>query len=571
MFLAEKTDILKDFLAISRWESAVTILIFITLQISLWIFLKKIKLKFMYRVLIGLGIGLVYGLSLQAIIGFPDQNAYDGYENSSHNLYWVYELKVWAEFFSKIFINGVKLLTIPIVFIAMFKITAKPSSKNVGIITIKGIGLLLLNVAFAFVVTFALGMLTNVGKVEGLSVFDNNTNSEKGKSLVPLPSIIWGYLPDNFFSTMAASSIIPVMVVGALAGLSVKILSKRKSVEMEAVRKAMDTGWDIIISILMTFMKFMPLAVMSMITVSIVTRPIGMLAVIGKVIGVGYLGILISIGWLTLLIFLSGMKVSGWWKSAWRPLIQGFATQSSNATLPVTIDTIKNDLKVGEVAANTIGPISTTMGLIACAGVQAGLATSILWTGTDSSSVVHEMGFIGFFLISLLVTIIASLGIAGVPGTATVVTVGVIGGIGFPGFTDSVLAFIAPLDGLFDMGRTGANVLGAVAVAPIVAKSEGLIEQDSPLLGYKGILKQNLILSKKKTKEAYIENLQNIKKTYATKVSDKEITKDLKEQYNLEKLEALKELENSYNVDRANLKEAFIDQIASYKKGENIE
>ncbi|QEH61650.1 proton/glutamate symporter [Spiroplasma chinense] len=522
-FATENTSILRDFVSISTWQSLVAVLLFVGIEIGFWILLKKFKIKFMYRILAGFAIGLVYGLVIQGIIGFPDKDQLEGYKDPEHNFYWVSELNVWAEFFKRIFINGVTLLTIPIVFIAIFKITAKPSSRGVARITLKGAALLLSNVAFAFAVTYALGIWLNVGVVKGYSLVSTDGGASSGRDNVPLPSLIWGYLPNNFFLTLTGTSIIPVMVLGALAGGSVKLLSRRKAVEMEAIRKAMDTGWDIIMSMLMTFMKIMPLAVMSMITVSITSRPIGMLAVIGKVIGIGYVGIAISIGWLTLLIFLSGMKVSGWWKHAWKPLVQGFATQSSNASLPITMGTLKEDLKVSENVTGTIAPISTTMGLMACAGVQAGLATSILWTGTGTGSVVHDMGFFSFTLLSLVITLIASLGIAGVPGTATVVTVGVLGGLGFIGFADSVLAIIAPLDGLFDMGRTGNNVLAAVAVAPIVAKSEGQIEEGSPLLSEKGILRQKAILNKINIKEEFAVKIENTTRTYNKSVNVKGI------------------------------------------------
>lgn len=71
---------------------------------------------------------------------------------------------------------------------------------------------------------------------------------------------------------------------------------------------------------------------------------------------------------------------------------------------------------------------------------------------------------------SLVICLVASLGIAGIPGTATVVTSGVLGGLGFSGYFNSVYAIIGALDGLFDMGRTGANVLGGVFASTLTAK-----------------------------------------------------------------------------------------------------
>ncbi|AGR41975.1 dicarboxylate/amino acid:cation symporter [Spiroplasma diminutum] len=530
LFLAEEKghNLLRDFLAISTWQSLTAIIIFISLQIGLWFFLKKYKFAFMYRVILGMSIGLIFGIILQSIIGFPGSDSFEEISKPENKFYWIYELNIWASFFKNIFINGVYLLTVPIVFIAIFKITSKPGETGLGRITVKGIILLLFNVAIMFTITFFLGLLFKVGLGFELS----SDSSVTGKDNVPLPQIIWDYIPNNFVGALAKNSIIPVMVVGALAGGSVKILSKRKHVEMEAIRKAMNTGWDVIMSILMTFMKIMPLAVMSMITVSITSRPIGSLVSIGKVIGVGYLGVVIALGLLTFEIFLSGIRPGAWWKKAWKPLVQGFSTQSSNASLPIAMDTLTQEMKVNGKASNTIQPISTTMGLIACAGVQSGLATSILWTGTETGSAVHNMGLFTFFIMALFVTIIASLGIAGVPGTATVVTVGVLGGIGFGGYAGSVLQVIAPLDGLFDMGRTGANVVGGVAVATIVGKSEGLIEEGSDLLSEKGIAHQKVILENKKNKDDYLNTINSLKSSALKELKNKELTTEQRKDIN---------------------------------------
>ncbi|AOG60238.1 proton/glutamate symporter [Spiroplasma helicoides] len=552
------TNVLENFLAMSSWQSFVAILIFISVEIGFWFVLKKYKIKFMYRIISGLIVGLIFGIIVQSIIGFPQKEAFEGYKNVDVKNHWVYQLSIWVEFFKRIFINGVTLLMIPVVFIAMFKITATQKNNNVTRITLKGAAMLLINVAFAFTVTFFLGYFFNVGQVDGQSLTDDGTTNDRYNS-VALPNLISGFMPSNFFSTLAGTSVIPVMILGALAGGSVRILSKRKSVEMDAIRKSMTTGWDITMSILMTFMKLMPLAVMSMITYSIITRPIGQLAIIGKVIGVGYLGIFIAIAWVTLLIFLSGIKTSKWWKFAWRPLLSGFSTQSSNATLPTTMDTLKNDFKVSETVAGILGPLSTYMGLIACAGIQSGLALSILWTGTGSDSVVHQMGFIQFFFLGMLVTVISSLGIAGIPGTATVVTVGVVGGLGFGAFTQSVLNIIAPLDGLFDMGRTGANVLAGVGVATIVARTEGQIEDGSPLLTQVGIIKQKRLLTLNQQKTEKEELLKVKDKQLSTLIFAKEISREQKQ-------EQKKVLQNEIDLIKSNYKKNVSETKEKFQK-----
>ncbi|QIN44763.1 dicarboxylate/amino acid:cation symporter [Mycoplasma capricolum subsp. capripneumoniae] len=517
----EKTNVLLDkFLAIGSWQAAIAVIVFIGIQIGLWFTFKKFKFKFIYRVLIGLAIGLVFGIIIQAVYKFPQNGLVneklpttitkDGVQQTQTNpnfKLWVYQLDIWISLAKNIFINGILLLTAPVVFIAIFRVTSKKGNKNVGRISLKGVGLLLLNTAFAFVITFWLGYLIKVGSGSGLSL-DHSIVKNVPKETQPLPKIVWEYLPNNFIQPWLGSMVIPLMVIAGLIGNSVKILSKKKPVEMDAIRKGMDVAWNIVISVLMTFMKIMPLAVMSMIASSVISKPIGALATIGKVLGLGYLGLTISLIFLTLLLFINKINVIAWWKLSFKILIQGFATQSSNATLPMSIETLKDEVKIDDSAVSTIAPLSTTMGLMGCAGVQSGVITSLLWTGATNASF-HSMGLFTFFILAFFITLIASLGISGIPGTATVLTSGVLSGLGLSVWFAPVYVIVGSLDGLFDMGRTGVNVTSGVVVTTIVAKTEGLIAEDSTILSKQQLERQKII--KEKNQKRKYKKLKKLK------------------------------------------------------------
>lgn len=126
-----------------------------------------------------------------------------------------------------------------------------------------------------------------------------------------------------------------------------------------------------------------------------------------------------------------------------------------------------------------------------CAGVQSGVITSLLWTGTNDTAI-HSQGLVVFFILALLITLVASLGISGIPGSATVLTSGVLSGLGLGAWFGPVYAIVGSLDGLFDMGRTGVNVTSGAVVATLVAKNEGLINSESNILSAKLLAKQEL-------------------------------------------------------------------------------
>ncbi|UWD34657.1 dicarboxylate/amino acid:cation symporter [Mycoplasma cottewii] len=493
MILADKKPnvLLDKFLAISSWQALVSILVFSLISALLWFGFKKYKIKFIYRILIALALGLTFGILIQAINNFPKEGL--------SNVSWAVQLDIWVSLFKKIFINGILLLTAPVVFLAIFRVVSKPGKKNIARISIKATSLLLLNTAFAFIVTFWIGILLNVGKGVHLQPIGETAN--KKFETQALPTIIWNYFPANFVQPWLANAVVPLMVLGFLFGSSVKILSKKMPEEMEKIRKGADVAWKLVISVLMTFMKIMPLAVFSMITSSIISKPIGALGSIGKAIGVGYIGLTISLVWITLMLLAFKINVINWWKHSFKVLIQGFATQSSNATLPMLINTLKDDIKVDDSVVSTVAPLSTTLGLMGCAGVQSGVITSFLWTGAQHDNNLTSMGLVVFFILALFITLVASLGISGIPGTAGVVTAGVLAGLGFGAYFQGVYSIIGALDGIFDMGRTAVNVTSGTAISTIVGKTEHLIEDSTTVISESEKQRMEISLDKKLKKQ----------------------------------------------------------------------
>lgn len=475
-------NLLRDFIGISHWQSLVAILIFFSIVTALSIFIKKTKIKFPIRIFIGMGLGLIFGISIQAITGFNNNNITNptlpGNDNPANPNYieWVGELARWVELIKNIFITGITMLTIPIVFLAISRISAKKLSNTNKLIKMSasGIAILLINVAVAFCISFGLGMVFKIGQNFHLS----ESGSYNKTTTVNLPSLIAGYIPNSFVGVFTQLLIIPVIILGALVGYAIKKLTKRNEEQMDKARNALEIMWKIIISILTMFIKIMPFAVLSMLASAIMNQPIARLGDIGIIIGVAYLALIITFIWHLLTLYLFGINPLEWIKKMQRPIIAGFTSQSSNAALPIALDSLKKDLKVKSEVSDTVMPLTTTIGLSGCAGVQSGIILSFLWFAVINQGNFPQWSIALLFINGLIITLIASLGIAGVPGTASVVTAGVLGGLGFGSYYLSVYSIIGALDGLFDMGRTAVNISGGLQATSIVARQNDMIEYE---------------------------------------------------------------------------------------------
>ncbi|MBE4704105.1 dicarboxylate/amino acid:cation symporter [Spiroplasma platyhelix] len=558
----DNIDLLRDFLGISHWESVVAIIIFFAIITALSIFIKKTKIKFPIRIFIGLSLGLVFGISIQAITGFNNNNItnpilpgnVDPPVDNPNYIEWAGQTARWVELIKNIFITGITMLTVPIVFLAIARISAKKLAATNKLVkmSISGIAILLVNVAVAFCIAFGLGMVFKIGQNFQLSA----EGSYDKTSTIGLPALIAGYIPNSFIGIFTQFLIIPVIILGALVGYAIKKLTKRNEAQMDKARNSLEIMWKIIISILTMFIKIMPFAVMSMLASAIINQPIARLGDIGIIIGVAYLALVITFIWHLLTLYLFGVNPWEWLKKAQRPIVTGFTSQSSNAALPIALDSLKNDLKVEEEVSDTIMPLSTTIGLSGCAGVQAGIILSFLWFSVINQGDFPQWTIALLFINGLIITLIASLGIAGVPGTAAVVTAGVLGGLGFGGYYASVYGIIGALDGLFDMGRTAVNISGGLQATSIVARQNDMIDDDK--LNLKNYPFKPLYLLNKKygkkieKRKAKQKSINDLRSEYQVKINEIKLKNNEHKTVEIKKLKL--ELRNKIKVIKTNKK-----------------
>jgi Na+/H+-dicarboxylate symporter len=124
-------------------------------------------------------------------------------------------------------------------------------------------------------------------------------------------------------------------------------------------------------------------------------------------------------------------------------------------------------------------------------GVDARVASFVLPLGAtiNMSGLSIYLGMVAIFasnaygielslmqLVTIAVTTtLVSIGAAGVPGAALVVMSLVLSSVGLP---LEVIAVVAAVDRLLDMGCTAVNVTGDTVTAVMVAKSEGVLDEE---------------------------------------------------------------------------------------------
>lgn len=145
-----------------------------------------------------------------------------------------------------------------------------------------------------------------------------------------------------------------------------------------------------------------------------------------------------------------------------------FSTSSSAATLPVTMDCVRDNLGVSKETTSFVLPIGATVNMDGTSMYQA-IAVVFLaqFHAVDLS--------IGQQLTIVLTATLASIGSAAVPSAGLIMLIIVLESVGL---NPAWVAIIFPVDRILDMCRTTVNVTGDCSVATIVADSEGQLNRD---------------------------------------------------------------------------------------------
>ena len=146
-----------------------------------------------------------------------------------------------------------------------------------------------------------------------------------------------------------------------------------------------------------------------------------------------------------------------------------FSTASSNATLPVTLKTAKNEIGINNKIAGLTIPLGATINMDGTAIMQ-GVATVFIAHAYNIDLSLSS------YLTVILTATLSSIGTAGVPGIGLITLTLVLTQVGLP---VEGIAMIIGIDRLLDMVRTAVNVTGDVSVTTLVAKTENQLDENT--------------------------------------------------------------------------------------------
>ena len=370
----------------------------------------------------------------------------------------------------QLFVNALQLVIVPMVFtsiaLAMCKIS---DTKKLGRISYKTILGFLVTSVFALALAGAVGFI-----IKNLGLFTANVENVTAQAGVasstnPLLIIVQA-IPNNITAAFSTNgSILAVVFVAVVLGLCINTLGEKIKV-LKTLLEEINSIITVFLSFIIT--KFGPVAIFVLITRTFAIYGVDNLkpALVYVITTVFTLLLFLVFGYA--LFIGARLNPIKFVKKIGKVALFGFSTSSSAATLPLNTKTTTEELGVSEDIASFILPLGMTVNMNGTAIMQVIAAIFI------ATSAGYDVT-IGNIVVIALLALISSVGTPAAPGAGAIILFTVLTGMGYNNDA-AILAYslILAINRPIEMLVTSLNVVGDAATSVVVAKSEGMLDEE---------------------------------------------------------------------------------------------
>jgi proton glutamate symport protein len=268
--------------------------------------------------------------------------------------------------------------------------------------------------------------------------------------------------PTSVVDAMARGDILQIVVFATFFGIAVAALGARAG----PVLDLLETTAEVMFKVTGYVMVFAPLGVFAAIAATVGTKGLAILFTLGKLLALMYFGlaifIVVVVGGVSYLIRVPFLTFA---RAIREPFLIAFTTASSEAALPKALEVMEQ-----------FGVPKNIVGFVLPTGYSFNLDGTTLYLSLASVFVAQmagvEMTF-GQQIGMMLTLMLTSKGVAGVPRSALVVLTATLGQFRLP-LEGAVI--LLGIDQLMDMGRTAVNVMGNCIATAVVARWEGVFD-----------------------------------------------------------------------------------------------
>lgn len=364
------------------------------------------------------------------------------------------------------FIRLMQMLVVPLVFCSLVcGSMAIGDTKNLGKVGVKTIGFYITTTAIAVVIAITTAYVIDPGiglDMEAIQVAEVSNTTSTTSIVDTLLNII----PKNPIGSMANGDMLPIIVFALFVGVMLAKLGNKTDV----VATFFSQFNDVMMEMTMAVMKLAPIGVFCLISRTFATVGFAAFQPMLKYMGSVTLGLVIQcfVVYQVLLFIFTRLNPLKFIKKFAPVMGFAFSTATSNATIPMSIDTLTKKMGVSKQISSFTIPLGATINMDGTSIMQ-GVAVVFI-----AQAYGIDLTFSNLVTVVLTATI-ASIGTAGVPSVGLVTLAMVLTSVGLP--TEGI-ALIMGIDRILDMLRTAVNITGDAVCTTIVCHQEGALDRE---------------------------------------------------------------------------------------------
>ncbi|WP_435645449.1 dicarboxylate/amino acid:cation symporter [Butyricicoccus porcorum] len=363
------------------------------------------------------------------------------------------------------FLRLMKMLVVPLVFCSLIcGSMAMGDTKSLGKVGIKTLLFYLLTTALA--ISVALGVANIINPGIGLDTSAIQAQETSVSESTSVADTLLNIIPENPVASLANGTMLQIIFFALFVGILLAKLGDRANLVSNFVSQCNDI-------------------MMEMTSAVMYVAPIGVFCLIAKTFsGIGFsafvpllkymIGVLLALAIQCLVVYQGLLKITTglnplvFLKKFFPVMAFAFSTATSNATIPLSTETLDVKLGVSRKISSFTIPLGATINMDGTAIMQgvavvfAAQAFGIDLSGAD-------------YLTVILTATLASVGTAGVPGVGLVTLSMVFASVGLP---VEAIGLIMGIDRILDMTRTAVNITGDAVCTTIIAHQSGLVDRE---------------------------------------------------------------------------------------------
>lgn len=362
------------------------------------------------------------------------------------------------------FIRLMQMLVVPLVFCSLIcGASAIGDTKTLGKVGVKTIVFYLFTTSLAVAVALSVANLIDPGIGLDMSAIEKSetTIAEKTSFADTLLNII----PKNPVESLANGEMLQIILFALIIGI---ILAKLGD-KVDTVSSFFNQFNDIMMEMTSMVMALAPIGVFSLIAKTFVGIGFDAFIPMLKYMGSVMSGLVIQclVVYMLLLKVFTGLNPFRFLKKFLPVMGFAFSTATSNATIPLSIETLDKRMGVSKRISSFTIPLGATINMDGTSIMQ-GVAVVFA-----SQAYGIPLSFSDYITVIATATL-ASVGTAGVPGVGLITLSMVFASVGLP---VEAIALIMGIDRILDMSRTAVNITGDAVCTTVVAYQDNSFDK----------------------------------------------------------------------------------------------